>query len=235
MERPRTPSPARVPKEPHRKPRSTGYDQLLKSGAFSDFIIKGNGRADHIHEANSGIIDLSAYEADALGAVIKYFYTGQLALAKSFKDVDTQFRPAAPELCEDPMRVLNVHILADKYDVEDLTKLTAELFTRLAEKFKYSVPFSTWLVAVLEDTSPQSILRKEMFQLVLSSRAWLFEEGFEDSEQNIAALKAALIRCPEFAVDLLAASAQEGKAELRLSTDTIMWEFFASPGWSRRF
>ncbi|OQN97788.1 Chitin synthase D [Cryoendolithus antarcticus] len=94
-------------------------------------------------EASSGPIDLSIDDANALGAVIKYFYTGEYPISRSFEGVDPYLRPSEPELLEDPMHVLSAYILTDKYNVESLTRLTAVLCLRLAKRSKYSVAFST--------------------------------------------------------------------------------------------
>nr|OQO16319.1 hypothetical protein B0A51_14884 [Rachicladosporium sp. CCFEE 5018] len=58
-------------------------------------------------EASSGPIDLSSDDANALGAVIKYFYTGEYPISRSFEGVDPYLRPSEPELLEDPMHVLS--------------------------------------------------------------------------------------------------------------------------------
>ncbi|KAK6420993.1 hypothetical protein LTR95_016860 [Oleoguttula sp. CCFEE 5521] len=226
------------------KPRAMGLQHLYKNGKFSDYVITCGERKWEVHkaiicpqseyfmsvcdggfsEAKAGHLDLSCDDADALESPLSYLYTGEYPEATSLLSDDPPLRPRKVaisdlELHEKPEHVLKVHLLADKYGVDSLTMVTADLFERLVSKHMFDGPeFSSWLIAVLEDTSPTSVLRESMFDLVLH-KIELFFIARSTPDEGVDAFRAALVRCPEFAAELLSHTAGE-YADMRTEADT---------------
>nr|OQO16318.1 hypothetical protein B0A51_14883 [Rachicladosporium sp. CCFEE 5018] len=185
-----------------RKPRVSEFDGLLETGQFADSVVVCEDREWKLHkaivcprsdyfmkayggnfsEASEGRIDLSCDDGDVLDALNTYLYHGQPD-PSGWDPRNLLWTPQPSEIPDHdhPLRLLKVHILADKYQVEglsrlatqkygvdSLTKVTADLFERLGSKHMFDGPeFSSWLIAVLEDTSPTTVLRQSMFDLVL--------------------------------------------------------------------
>ncbi|OQO00434.1 hypothetical protein B0A48_13783 [Cryoendolithus antarcticus] len=178
---------------PVRSLKAVALDSLLKTGAFSDFVIKGHGgREWKVHkavicpqssyfmracsgsftvrsssppimgkaastsltvfqEAKMGCIDLSTDDVPALDALLTYMYNGVLTKPDLVADDKGSRHPARQQIV---FHVLNVHILADKFDVATLTALTADEFMYAVMRFRLQPVFGPLLTKVLEETSP---------------------------------------------------------------------------------
>ncbi|KAK6420994.1 hypothetical protein LTR95_016861 [Oleoguttula sp. CCFEE 5521] len=84
-----------------------------------------------------------------------------------------------------------------------LMRYTTDRFMAIMEKFKHWPEFASWRVAVLEEASPASPLRTRLFKLVQGNMRSFFDGRDDLYRAETASFKAAMIRCPEFAVSLM--------------------------------
>nr|OQO26454.1 hypothetical protein B0A51_06835 [Rachicladosporium sp. CCFEE 5018] len=163
----------------------TGGGSLLTTGNFADNSLRGG-----YNEATSGRINLSCDDEDALNELIAYLYTNKYPDLSGTDDMSVR-----------AFLHLRIHILADKYNLPELVTQAADAFMLLANVHYYDAIFGPWLTAVLEETPPTSVLRQSMFTLVRNDVQDLMSNRTD--EEAGEALDAALIRGPEFTLELL--------------------------------
>nr|OQO24800.1 hypothetical protein B0A51_11516 [Rachicladosporium sp. CCFEE 5018] len=114
---------------------------------------------------------------------------------------------------EDAPFHLRVHNFADKYNVPRLVSIAAKRFMQLAKDHRGKAIFGTYLTAVLEDNAAASVLRAETFDVVLANVYDITRAGTKASYQyaDIATIKAALIRAPDFTVEILTKAAEASR------------------------
>ncbi|OQO00435.1 hypothetical protein B0A48_13784 [Cryoendolithus antarcticus] len=200
------------------------FDGLLETGQFADLVIVCKEREWKVHkaivcpqsmyfmractggfaEAELGRIDLSCDDEDVLDTLITYLYYGEPTFNSwDFEDVDEEAQLSNITACEGPVHLLKVHVLADKYHVDRLASFAADRFMELVDNLKYCKDFAAWLIAVQEGTAPASSLRPKIYNLVLDNMEALLTVGGGKYAEAVTAFKAALVRCPEFAVSVM--------------------------------
>ncbi|KAK6430492.1 hypothetical protein LTR95_013351, partial [Oleoguttula sp. CCFEE 5521] len=179
----------------------TGGGSLLATGNFADFVIVCGEK--EWKEATSGRINLSCDDEDARNELITYLYTNKYPDTSALEHTATR-----------AMLHLNIHILADKYNLPEVVTLAAESFMNIVEDHSSTPVFGPLLIAVMEDTPPHSTRRKSCFDVVKHDVEDLMS-GHRQDEEGFNSLSDAFLRCPNITLELLTAIVLKGEPATR--------------------